>query len=187
MSYADDGRFKSCLPFTLRQECPHPDDWSNRLNFSNDAHDPGGKTMCGIIQREYDTYRKSHGLPTQDVRYLSMDEGHDIYFNSYWMPHCPQLPAGLDLCLFDANVNEGCTEGTKILQAAIGCANDGEWGPATAEAVASITHPQIIINAFTNRRQTVYRMMTGFQYFGTDWLRRSKEIGASALIMAGAA
>lgn len=182
-----DARFLACLPLTLRQECPHPTDWSNRLNFSNDAHDPGGKTMCGIIQREYDAYRKSRGLPTQDVRYLTMDEGYDIYFNSYWLPHCPKLSPGLDLVLFDANVNEGSTEGTKIMQAALGCANDGEWGPATAAAIAAITHPQGTIAAFTARREAVYHMMRGFQYFGTDWIRRSKEIGASALLMAGAA
>lgn len=178
-----DARFLACLPFTLRQECPHPSDWSNRANFSNDAHDPGGKTMCGIIQREYDAYRKSHGLPTQDVRNLTMDEGHDIYFNSYWLPHCPTLAPGLDLVLFDANVNEGSTEGTKIMQAALSCANDGDWGPATAQAVTA-ANPLQAIKAFTARRQTVYRMMNGFQYFGTDWIRRSQEIGAQATIMA---
>ena len=71
----------------LAQECPYPGDWINPKNFSNDAHDPGGKTMCGIIQREYDTYRKMKGLPTQDVRKITQEEGYDIYRNSYWLPH----------------------------------------------------------------------------------------------------
>lgn len=182
-----DPRFAVCLPFTLAQECPHPADWSNAKNFSNDAHDPGGKTMCGIIQREYDAYRKSKDLPTRDVRNLTQDEGQDIYFNSYWLPHCPALPDGLALCVFDANVNEGSTEGTKILQAALGITNDGQWGPATAAAVAAITDPRNVIVAFIQRRETVYRQMRGFQYFGKDWLRRAQEIGAQALKMTGAA
>lgn len=176
-------RFPLCLPFTLAQECPHPADWSNPRNFSNDAHDPGGKTMCGIIQREYDAYRKSQRLPTRDVRQLTQDEGGEIYRSSYWFPHCQKMLAGLDLALFDANVNEGSTEGTKILQAALGCANDGDWGPATQAAVDGITDIPAAIRAFTSRRQVVYRQMSGFRYFGTDWIRRAQEIGAEALKM----
>jgi lysozyme family protein len=178
-----DAGFLACLPFTLAQECPIPYDWSNPENFSNDAHDPGGETMCGIIQREYDAYRKSKGLPTRDVRNLTQDEGEDIYLNSYWLPHCPSLPIGLALCLFDANVNEGSTEGTKILQFALGIVNDGDWGSETAAAVAAISDLQNIIVGFTARRETVYREMRGFQYFGKDWLRRASEIGRQALKM----
>lgn len=178
-----DDRFLLCLPFTLAQECPHPNDWSNARNFSNDAHDPGGKTMCGIIQREYDAWRKAQGLPTRDVRELTQDEGHAIYRANYWLPHCPTLPPGLDLALFDANVNEGSTEGTKILQAALGRANDGLWGKVTQAAVDAIADVPAALRLFTNRRQVVYRQMAGFQYFGTDWIRRSQEIGAAALKM----
>lgn len=180
-------RFTVCLPYTLAQECPKPTDWSNPANFSNDAHDPGGKTMCGIIQREYDQYRKANGLPTQDVRRISLDEGRDIYFNTYWLPHCPDLAPGIDLLLFDANVNMGSTEGTKVMQAALGVANDGDWGPHTQRTVANIPNVPAFIKTFTVRRQTVYRMMPGFRYFGDDWIRRASEIGAQALGMAGAA
>lgn len=179
-------RLPLCLPFTLAQECPHPGDWSNPHNFSNDAHDPGGKTMCGIIQREYDAWRKSKGMPTRDVRQLTLDEGGEIYRASYWLPHCATLPAGFDLALFDANVNEGSTEGTRILQAALGIDNDGDWGPRTQAAVDAIADVPAAIRLFTARRQVVYRQMAGFQYFGTDWIRRAQEIGAAAQKMATA-
>lgn len=175
-------RFLICLPFTLAQECPHPEQWSNPKNFSNDQHDPGGKTMCGIIQREYDLYRKSKKLPTQDVRKLTQIEGQEIYQHGYWLPHCPNLPIGLDLCYFDAAVNMGTTEATKVLQAALGANNDGDWGPETDKVVAAVT-PMAAIKAFTARRLTVYHMMTGYRYFGADWTRRANEIGAEALKM----
>lgn len=184
---ADLLRFKACLPYTLAQECPHPADWSNPKNFSDDAHDPGGKTMCGITQREYDHYRKARGLPVQDVRKISRKEGEDIYDKSYWLPDCPLLPVGLDLCLFDAAVNQGSFEAIKILQAALGIAADGEWGPKTDAAVKAIANAGAVIRAFTARRSVVYRQTRGFQYFGTDWLRRSQEIGAEAFKMAGGA
>lgn len=180
-------RLPLCLPFTLAQECPFPNDWSNPRNFSNDAHDPGGKTMCGIIQREYDAYRKSKSLPVQDVRSISLAEGTDIYRNCYWLPHCPNLSPGLDLVFFDAAVNEGSLEAIKILQHALHVANDGRWGPQTDRAVASSYDARAVIADFTARREAVYRMMAGFKYFGTDWERRSAEIGAASLKMAVAA
>ena len=182
----NDPRFLACWPFTLIQECPRPDDWSNPRNFSNDAHDPGGETMCGIIQREYDIYRKSKGLPFQDVRHLTRDEGADIYYNSYWLPECPKLSPGLDLQFFDEAVNAGPGAATLILQRALGITGDRVWGPATDAAVKVITNPVAVINAFTNNREAYYRALRGFQYFGTDWIRRSAEIGAEAIKMAQA-
>ena len=176
-------RFLICLPFTLAQECPFPNDWSNPRNFSNDAHDPGGETMCGIIQREYDEWRKSHGELTQDFRNLTKAEGEQIYKANYWLPDCTRLVPGMDMVFFDSSVNEGVTEAVKILQASLGIANDGKWGPATNGAVVSISDVSAAISAFTARRETVYREMNGFQYFGMDWIRRSSEINTAALAM----
>jgi lysozyme family protein len=177
-------RFTLCLPFTLAQECPHPQDWSNPANFSNDAHDPGGKTMCGIIQREYDLYRKSKGLLTQDVRKLTQAEGEDIYEHSYWMPDCPKLPPGLDLSFFDASVNMGTTEATKILQVALAITGDGNWGPKTQAAVVA-ANPITAIRAFAARRHTVYAEMPGFKYFSRDWTWRTNDMLTESLKMAG--
>lgn len=179
-------RFMICLPFTLAQECPHPENWTDPRNFSNDKHDPGGKTFCGIIQREYDLWRKNQGLPTQDVRKLTEVEGHAVYHQNYWAPHCPTLPAGLDLCFFDEAVNTGTTEAIKVLQAALHVSSDGDWGPVTQTAVdAAASVPSVAIKSFTARRLAVYHMMSGFQYFGRDWTRRTNEIGDAALKMAG--
>lgn len=176
--------FDICLPFTLAEECPFPNDWSNPRNFSDDAHDPGGKTFCGLIQREYDTWRRAADEPVRDVRQLTQDEGHEIYDTSYWSPHCSDLPAGLDLAFFDSAVNEGSTEAIRILQVALGIENDGEWGPQTDAAVKAIRGVPLVIRAFTNRREEVYRGLRGFQYFGRDWLARSARIQAAALKMA---
>lgn len=179
-----DARFDLCWPYTLIQECPFPNDWSNIRNFSNDPHDPGGETMCGIIQREYDIYRRSKGLPLQDVRHLTREEGADIYYNSYWLPECPKLPPGLDLCFFDEAVNAGPHAATKILQRTLGITADGVWGPQTDEAVRA-GGPSVTadIKAFVAFREAYYRALSGFRFFGRDWIRRSEEIGAEALKM----
>jgi len=183
-------RFSVCLPFTLAQECPDPANWSDPKNFSNDKHDPGGETMCGIIQREYDQYRKSENLVCRDVRLCTEEEGQVIYTANYWLPHCDSLPPGLDLQFFDAAVNMGCFEAVKILQHILDITVDGSWGPKTAAEVADVMAGGAVmrtqvIREFTARRQAVYKMMTGYKYFGTDWERRATEIGAEALKMAG--
>lgn len=176
-------RFAICLPYTLEQECPLPDDWSNQRNFSDDLGDPGGKTMCGITQREYDVYRKRHGEDVQNVRLITRTEGDDIYLNSYWLPYCPNLAPGLDLSFFDASVNEGTHEAIRILQVALAITSDGNWGPITAGTSAHCNVPATI-QKFTNRRTTVYRTFRGFDRFGTDWLRRAAQIGKTSLQMA---
>jgi lysozyme family protein len=185
-------RFLICLPFTLAQECPYPNDWTRITgpgphdtgNFSNDAHDPGGATMCGLIQREFDVWRKGHGQPTAPVIQVPQIEGYAMYQTLYWLPHCPSLAPGLDLQFLDESVNAGTTEATKVLQVVLGLTNDGIWGPQTqAAATLSVQDTAAKVAAFTARRETVYREMSGFQYFGKDWIRRSQEIGAAALAM----
>jgi len=182
-------RFYACLPFVLREEVLWHDPfvWSDvHRNFSNDRHDPGGKTMCGITAREYDAWRKHHHLPVQPVQLISESEGHSIYYNSYWLPHSPALPPGLDLSFFDSAVNEGSTEAIKILQHVLGLAVDGVWGPKTAAAVGSIlpASAAATIHAFFIRRQEVYHESKGFQYFGNDWLHRSARIADASMEIA---
>src|SRR5271156_5648561 len=91
-----DPKFEKCLPDTLIQEG----------GYSNDAHDPGGMTDYGIIQKEYDAKRRQWGLPTQWVKNITQSEVRTIYYTDYWLPYGPQLPAGLDLECFDQCVNE---------------------------------------------------------------------------------
>jgi glycosyl hydrolase family 108 len=77
-----DPEFEKCLPDTLVQEG----------GYSNDAHDPGGMTMYGIIQREYDLKRRQWGFPTQWVKKISADEYRTIYYTDYWCQVLPEAP-----------------------------------------------------------------------------------------------
>lgn len=178
-------RFDACLPWVLREECPQPGDWSNPKNFSRDSEDPGGPTMCGIIQREYDHYRKVCGIPTRPVIDISEAEGHWIYENWYWLPHTPLIPVGLDLSFFDASVNEGATEAVRMLQRSIGVGADGVWGPVTAEALPASSRVSAVISSFAVHRETVYRESRGFGRFGRDWLARAQRICTKSLEMVG--
>jgi lysozyme family protein len=181
-------RFSICLPFTMQQECNvHTGtaaDWSNPRNFDDDPHDPGGETQCGITGNEYDVWLRQQGLPAVDVRKITQVQGEAIYDGSYWQPNCPKCPAGVDMCVFDENVNAGPRTSTILLQRALGITADGAWGSNTDKAVAAIANPAAIVNAFTAEREAYYRSLSTFKYFGTDWIRRSQKIGAESLKMA---
>ncbi len=180
-------RFAICLPFVLKQEAPYPSRWGDPRNFSNDKNDPGGKTMDGIIQVEYDRYRVQRNLPRCDVRSCSEQEGDDIYLHNYWLPYCPELPPGLDLSFFDTAVNEGTVEAVKILQYALVLPLlDGIWGPRTDAAVSSIENVGHTIISFAARRTGVYERTRNFDHFGAGWLRRTQEIRAASIKMAEA-
>jgi lysozyme family protein len=164
-----DVKFEKCLPDILVQEG----------EYSNDAHDPGGMTMEGIIQKEYDLKRKQWRLPTQWVKKISKDEVRTIYYTDYWQPYCPQLPAGLDLEFFDLNVNGGQHRAVVTLQQALFIRDDGDFGPATQLAVEHCNVDRAI-KGFCAHREAFYKSLTTFKYFGKDWIRRSEEIEKQA-------
>lgn len=178
--------FDTCLPYVLAEECPDPSNWSDPRNFSNDRHDKGGATMCGIIQREYDHYRKFNGSPTRPVLLCTKAEGYTIYKMWYWDPHCDGLAQGLNLSFFDACVNEGSTEAIRILQVALGEPNDGMWGPMTA-AAAGRTPVAAAVTRFFTRRMAVYKEIVerspSQKVFLKGWERRATTIYNQSTLM----
>ncbi len=77
--------FERCLAITLK--------WEG--GYSNHPDDPGGPTMRGIIQREYDAWRKRHGGRLRPVRQIEEDELQAIYRTEYWdAMGCEDLPPG---------------------------------------------------------------------------------------------
>jgi lysozyme family protein len=177
------GRFSLCMPFMLSMECPFPNNWSDPRNYSNNPHDPGGPTMCGITANEYNIFRERHGEPIRDVRLINIHEGWDCYLFSYWLPHSPDLPIGMDLSFFDTCVNCGPAGATKILQAALHVSIDGIWGPHTASAVTGITNVAGTIQAFCGARAAYYRRLANFKYFGQGWIHRALAIQNDSLNM----
>jgi lysozyme family protein len=186
----DDPAFERCLPDTLKEEGPDAANLSDPRNYSNDRHDKGGRTMDGIIQREYDKWRIAQGLPTRWVKNIGPDEVRTIYRAEYWLPNCPRLPAGLDLCLFDTNVNNGVHAGTLLLQRALGKTADGIFGPETNLACAALksdaSATRIVIAKFYQVRRAYYLSLADARYFGSDWLRRDLDIEREAFAMVAA-
>lgn len=104
--------------------------------YTNDPDDPGGPTNLGIIQTEYNLYRKEKGLPQQSVRYITQAEAADIYYNKYWLScHANGLGDGLNVVQFDTAVNMGVGTAIKILCRTLRIPEATQFTPALSAAV----------------------------------------------------
>lgn len=170
--------FKACLPFVLTEEG----------GYSNTPGDHGGATNKGITQGEYNAYRHSLALPLQSVKLISVDEYIAIYWQNYWMPHCQKLPPGLNLSLFNINVNGGTGRGTRIIQQCLGIGVDGIWGDETDKAVAAISDVRKIVVAFHDHERVFYQTIINHdpsqQKFASDWFGRNDRCEKLSLSMA---
>lgn len=152
---------------------------------SDNPKDPGGRTNQGITQTVYDTYRKRMGLPTRDVYIMESSERDAIYRQSYWdLIKGDDLPAGIDLAVFDGAVNSGPARAAKWLQQAVGTPTDGLIGPATLHAVVGAADPEIVIRNIMAARRSFLKGLKTFGTFGRGWMARCDRIEEQATAMA---
>lgn len=178
------GNYLRALAYTLREEEGHDQPVGGpyirgKYAYSNDPNDPGGRTMMGIIEREYDKWRQENGLPIQDVRKISDDELNRIYMANYWLPaRCDVLPLGIDLLVFDTAVNCGLQTGIRTLQRALRVAVDGKLGPISLKATNDADQSELI-DRYSKLRLSYYKSLRTFAFFGDDWTERTERIRAA--------
>jgi lysozyme family protein len=101
-------------------------------------------------------------------------EAADIYRQRYWRPmHCGELPAGVDLMVFDFGVNAGPGTSVKMLQRAVGVVDDGSVGPRTLAAVKAAAG---LIDALVEARLAHYRSLSNFATYGNGWTSRTRQV-----------
>jgi lysozyme family protein len=180
MTFTPSPRFLACMPFILKEEG----------GYSNTPGDHGGATDDGIIQTEYNAFRYSLKEPLQSVRLITPAEYDTIYWQKYWNPNCPKLPIGLDLSVFNIDVNGGGSRGTRLLQQCLGIHIDGVWAGETDKAVAAITNVTAILQAFHADERAFYQAIINYdpsqQKFASDWFGRNDRCEALSLQMAAA-
>jgi uncharacterized protein (TIGR02594 family) len=152
----------------------------------DDPRDPGGRTSRGILQREWDVWRRTRpGLPA-DVWRAPQDQIEAIYRQNYWDAlRCDDLPAGVDYAVFDYGVNSGITRVAKVLQRMIDAdlAVDGEIGPETIAAARAAPAAPLVARICDERLAFLQGLRT-WPTFGRGWSRRVQEVRAAALAMA---
>jgi lysozyme family protein len=169
--------FLKCLPVELRYEG----------GYSNHKRDPGGVTLEGVIQRVYDGFRDRKGLPrrplTPAMRGTAewIAERNEIYRTQYWNAiRGDDLPAGIDLFLFDSAINSGPFQAIKWLQRALRMNDcDGHLGEATLAALMLHDDHDAVIADMASRRLGMLMHLDTWEDFGDGW--RKRVINAKAI------
>jgi lysozyme family protein len=152
----------------------------------DDNRDPGGRTSRGIIQREWNEYRKIHSNLPADVWQAPQENILDIYRSRYWIAmRCDDLPRGVDYAVFDYGVNSGISRSAKVLQRSVDVSPDGKIGPVTIAATA-LAEPRELINEICDERLAFLRELSTWDTFGRGWSTRVSDVRRDALAMVGA-
>ena len=164
--------FDACLKLVLHHEG----------GYVNHPKDPGGETNMGVTKRVYEEFGG-----TKDMKDLEFEDVMPIYKKNYWdRVKADDLPAGLDLCVFDFGVNAGTGRAAKYLQSLVGATADGAIGPntlRTVHAYVQIEGIEATIEAYQKNRQEYYEKLKTFETFGRGWTRRNNETTEAALKM----
>jgi lysozyme family protein len=134
--------------------------------YTDNPKDPGGETNWGISKRSY---------PNVDIKNLTRDQAAALYLRDFWQPLGDAHPA-VKFQTFDFAVNSGMQTAIRKLQAAIGVADDGHWGPMSAKALASMDVNDVLMK-FMAQRLRFWVKCSAWPTMGAGWINR----GASQL------
>ena len=184
-----DLRFQDCVAVVLQHEG----------GFVDHAADPGGATNMGISLRYARTLGSMMDLDgdgdvdRDDILLVSPTKAALVYRQWFWADvRGDDLPAGVDLAVFDFAVNSGGMRAAKALQRALRVQADGFIGPVTIAAVRAVNDRARLVNQICDDRLAFMKVArnskTGallWPTFGRGWQRRVDDIRARGKVMAG--
>lgn len=148
--------------------------------------DPGGRTNYGITQRVYEAW-VGRSVTEEEMRALTPERVLPIYHQNYWLKvRGDELPAGIDMMVFDIAVNSGPPRAIRMLQKAINkipgrvrVAVDGKLGPKTL-AAARQANALTLIKKIALTRLWFYFDLSTFRTFGGGWMERLMDVALDA-------
>lgn len=140
----------------------HEGGYSNR---SPDA-DPGGETKWGISKRSY---------PNLDIKNLERWQAIEIYRRDFWTPVASLTPDPvLQYQLLDTAVNSGMGNATRMLQRAIGVADDGHFGPQSQAKLRYMDREDTALLFLAERLEWMTKL-SNWAHNSRGWARRIAE------------
>jgi lysozyme family protein len=147
--------------------------------FVDHPLDPGGMTNLGVTRRVWEEWT-GHPVTVRQMTDLTPVKVAPMYRRKYWDKiKGDELPAGVDLVVFDAAVNSGPGRAAKWLQACVGVDVDGDIGPKTLAAVNTFDATQLI-NDYARRRLSFLLDLPTWKTFGKGWTARIAAVKTEA-------
>ena len=96
-----------------------------------------------------------------------------IYLRDFWQAgQMDQYDGAIAFQVFDFAVNSGIQTAIGKLQAAIGAADDGHWGPASAAALAAMNVNDVLMR-FMAQRLRFWVKCSAWSTMGAGWANRA--------------
>lgn len=138
--------------------------------YVNHPADPGGETNWGISKRSY---------PAVDIARLTREQAKTIYRRDFWDVVGECHPA-IKFQVFDFAVNSGISTAIRKLQAALGVADDGVFGPISRRALQAADTNDVLMR-FAAQRLRFLASLSTWSTFGKGWtLRAAKQLEYAA-------
>lgn len=134
---------------------------SHEGGYVNNPADPGGETKFGISKRSY---------PNVDIKNLTLDGAKEIYRRDFWNV-VDTAHAAVKFQAFDFAVNSGIPTALRKLQVAVGVADDGHWGPLSAQALERMDLNDVLMR-YLGLRLDFMSKLKAFDTFGRGWAAR---------------
>lgn len=135
--------------------------------YVNNPKDPGGETNWGVTKRTAQA-NGYHGA----MKSMTKNQAKEIYRKAFWeRAKCTQYNSAIGFQLFDAAVNHGIGNAIRMLQRAVGVADDGIVGQMTLGAINQKTLDDVLV-LFNAQRLEFYTKLSKFPTFGRGWVRR---------------
>lgn len=148
---------------------------SHEGGFSDDERDPGnwtgGRVGAGVLKgTKFGIAANTY--PTLDIVNLTRDQAVAIYKRDFWdTVRGDSLPSAVAFSALDGAVNSGVGRSIMWLQRAAGVADDGKWGPVTADAIAC-TDPNDLLLRYNAYRLDFMTRLKNWPDASRGWARR---------------
>lgn len=143
--------------------------------FQKDPKDRGNWTSGQIARGELKGTKfgiSAMSYPDLDIENLTVDQAKKIYKKDWWDKlGMSRFHPALAYQMFDAAINHGMFNSTKILQRAVGAKDDGVIGNKTLASVNSTEINDLLMLFLAERLQFMTDIKT-FGTYGRGWSRR---------------
>ena len=106
------------------------------------------------------------------MRAMTREQAYKIYYSAFWLRYqCDKMPEAVAYQFFDAAVNHGLGNASRMLQRAVGVVDDGVIGNMTIAAIKKMAISDVIMRLNAERLEFYCKLST-FTTFGKGWVRR---------------
>ena len=135
--------------------------------YVNHPKDPGGETNWGITKRT----AVANGYISA-MKNMTREQAFQIYEKAFWQRYnCDQLTPSVAYQFFDAVVNHGSGNASRMLQRAADVADDGIIGAISLKAINAMPESDLLLR-FNAERLKFYTKLSTFPTFGKGWVNR---------------